>query len=121
MCVRWLEQQVFRMSEFEYSFHVLMENIEKFGIKKLLTIGSRTIIHLPEDQYMSVILLLQSGLAHSKIEKVARISGECSPEDIKCIQFIEHVMNEMQLEIEFQNFNSIHKALAWLSSNSIAA
>ena len=121
ICVCWLEQQVFRMSDFEYSFHNLMENIEKFGTKKLLAQSSRSMIHLPEEQFTSVILLLQSGLAHSKIEKVARISSDNSPEDMKCIKYFEHIINEMQLEIDFKNFDKRKEALAWLSGSSAAA
>lgn len=120
LCVRWLEQQVFRMSDFESSFHILMENIEKFRIKKLLAQSSRSMIHLPEEQYISVILLLQSGLAHSKIEKVARISSDQSPEDKWCIQYFEHILNEMELEIDFRNFDSRKKALVWLKRDSLA-
>lgn len=120
LCVRWLEQQVFRMSEFEYSFHILMENIEKYDIKKLVAQSSRIMDQLPEDQYTSMVMLLQSGLAHSNIEKVARICLDNSEQDQKCSQQFEHIMNEMELEIDFRNFDSSRKALAWLAGKQVA-
>ena len=117
LCVCWLDQQVFRMSDFQASFHILMENIEKFRIKKLLAKSSRTTINLPEEEYLSVITLLQSGLAHSEIEKVARISSDNSAQDKRCLQYFEHVMNEMQLEVDFRNFDRRKEALEWLTAD----
>ena len=105
------------MSDFETGFHILMENIEKSGTKKMLARSSRNVINLPEEEYISVITLFQSGLAHSEIEKVARISSDNSAQDKRCLQYFEHVMNEMQLEVDFRNFDRRKEALEWLTAD----
>ena len=114
LCVCWLEQQVFRMSDFETGFHILMKNLEKSGTKKMLARSSRNVINLPEEEYISVITLLQSGFAHSQIQKVAHVSRDQSEKYLQYIRNFEHIMNEMQLEIDFRSFDRYKKALDWL-------
>lgn len=114
LCVQWLEQHAFSYADFEMAFMTVIKFIEKYGIKKLVHRTTKTMIHLPDEEYLSIIALLQSGLAHSRIEKVARIYVDKSPRDLECIAHFEHMMNEMQLEIQFQNFENRRSALAWL-------
>jgi antirestriction protein ArdC len=114
MCVRWLESMVFKMSEFEASFQILMEAIEKHGTKKLIFKPSKTMIYLPDDQFFEGISIFQSGLSHSKIEKVARIYVDKSERDLICASSFQNLLNEMQLAIEFRSFDDHRSALAWL-------
>jgi hypothetical protein len=117
LCVRWLEAYPFRMSEFELSFQILMERIEKHSIKKIIANCSKTMIHLPDEEYRSVISLLQSGLAHSKIEKIAHIYVDRSERDLQCITYFEEILNDMQLKIQFRNFDDRKSALLWLRNS----
>lgn len=114
LCARWLEVRVFRMSEFEDSFHLLMGLIEKYKVKKLLMLPSTTMINLPEEQLLSTISLLQSGLAHSQIEKLARVYVDKSERDQYCINTFRTLLNEMQLKIEYRSFEDKKSALIWL-------
>ena len=118
--IEWFEQTVFRMSDFEFSFHIVMENIVQYHIKKILVKTSKTIIHLPNEEYLSVIGLLQSGLAHSRIRKIAKLFIDKSPRDLECKQFFKDMLNEMQLEIDFRNFDTKAEALAWLKEDPAA-
>ena len=118
--IEWFEQTVFRMSDFEFSFHIVMENIVQYRIKKILVKTSKTIIHLPNEEYLSVIGLLQSGLAHSRIRKIAKLFIDKSPRDLECKQFFKDMLNEMQLEIDFRNFDTKAEALAWLKEDPAA-
>ena len=118
--IEWFEQTVFRMSDFEFSFHIVMENIVQYRIKKILVKTSNTIIHLPNEEYLSVIGLLQSGLAHSRIRKIAKLFIDKSPRDLECKQFFKDMLNEMQLEIDFRNFDTKAEALAWLKEDPAA-
>ena len=118
--IEWFEQTVFRMSDFEFSFHIVMENIVQYRIKKILVKTSKTIIHLPNEEYLSVIGLLQSGLAHSRIRKIAKLFIDKSPRDLDCKQFFKDMLNEMQLEIDFRNFDTKAEALAWLKEDPAA-
>lgn len=113
-CVQWLETQNFDMAAYEDSFHIMMNYIEQYKIRKLIFKSSSTMIHLPDDQYFSIISLLQSGFAHSRMEKVARIYVDKSKRDIECILHFEKLLNEMQLEISFKNFENRKEALTWL-------
>ena len=118
--IEWFEQTVFRMSDFEFSFHIVMENIVQYRIKKILVKTSKTIIHLPNEEYLSVIGLLQSGLAHSRIRKIAKLFIDKSPRDLECKQLFKDMLNEMQLEIDFRNFDTKAEALAWLKEDPAA-
>src|SRR5688572_13684971 len=114
MCVRFLDVASFKMWEFELSFHILMDKIEEQSIKKLLIHPCKTLINLPDDIFLSVITLLQSGFAHSGIEKIARISVDNSERDQQCTEHFKNLLNEMELKIAFRNFTHKSRALAWL-------
>lgn len=116
--IEWFDQNVFRMSDFEFSFTLLMENLERYGVKKLLVQTSRTMIHLPDAEYISVIGLLQSGLAHSRVLKVAKLFVDKSERDLRCKKYFKDMLNEMELEIGFRNFDTCGEALDWLKEDS---
>lgn len=117
LCVRWLDAYPFRMFEFELAFHIFIERIEKHKIRKILTNSNKTIIHLPDDEFKSVISLIQSGLAHTNVEKMARIYVDKSKRDLQCIEYFKEMMNEMQLKIDFCNFDDRKTALLWLKES----
>lgn len=119
VCVTWFEQAAFRMSDFEYTFFTLIENLERLKTEKLLVKTSKTMIHLPDEEYKSVIALLQSGLAHSRVKKVAKIWVDHSERDLRCKEYFREIMNEMQLKILFRNFDNREAALAWLTSDEV--
>jgi hypothetical protein len=112
--VKWLESLSFSQVAFETSFHILMEIIEHHNIKRLLYQGSKTMIHLPDEQYLSMISLLHSGFAHSKIKKIARIYVDKSERDLERATYFKNIVNEMQLEIQVHNFEDAKSAVAWL-------
>jgi hypothetical protein len=114
LVVEWLDTDHFQMSAFELSFYTLMQKIEKYKIKKLIWHANNTVINLPEEEFRSVVLLLQSGLAHAGIKKVARLFVDKSEKDLKCLAIFNEILSNMGLKIEVGNFDDQESAEAWI-------
>lgn len=115
ICVTWFDQAGFKKSDFEFAFFILIENLERYQVKNLIVKISKTMMQLPDEEFQSIILLLQSGLAHSKVQKIARIMIDHSARESWCKEYFRNLMNDLQLKIKFRNFENRAAALAWLS------
>jgi hypothetical protein len=115
---RWPNNDRFMPRDFQYTFTLLMDTIEKFKAKKLIIDSGSNYNNLSEADYRYISELLFSGLMYAGIEKVARIFSPFAGIEENFKKHNQQVRNEMGAGFELQNFAYLESALFWLKAES---
>ncbi len=112
--ISWHDYDPFMKVNFELYFFGLIEEITRYGIKKLiLDVSCRR--HDPsETEFKEIISLFLSGLSATELQKMARISPATNATNANFTQILEEMKEDLALGFELCSFMDRETASAWL-------
>ena len=115
---RWPDNDRFMPRDFQYTFTLLIDIVEKLKVKILIIDSGTNYNNLSETDYRYISELFFSGLIYAGIEKVARVFSPFAGIEDNFKKHNQQVRNEMEAGFELQNFANLESALIWLKAES---
>ncbi|QCR21574.1 hypothetical protein C1N53_03900 [Pontibacter sp. SGAir0037] len=102
------------MPEIKHSINTLVDTVKNYDIKKILLDSSRTIISVGQQESREIASYLASGLAASRLQKLARLQSASSTIEAISDSNVQYIRQAGLLPFDIQNFNNKTEAIAWL-------
>lgn len=118
LVVSWFDYDPFMKLHFERYFFNIIEQINKNDIKKLVLDCSCRRVNPTAADFKEIYELFLSGLATTRLEKMARV---CPPDPITSAKYnklLEKLMEDLDAGFELQNFKSPKEAFNWIKTEN---
>jgi hypothetical protein len=116
LVVQWPDFQKFSLAQIEDSFRLLVENIKRYDIKKLLIDSGATHTDANNKDYLALIYQLGKNFNTTRLEKIARVVTKNPVWEGQLSGSTEKLQSDYQSDIEYLNFDDKEAALAWLEA-----
>ncbi len=116
LCVQYPDLHEFLLPEIHHSVDVIIETVRNYDIKSLLLDGRQTIVTTPPEYGREIALKLATGLAHTRLQKLARLESFNPEVEKRAIANEQAVHTTVSPPFELKNFTDEGQARAWLSA-----
>src|SRR5688572_25983438 len=113
LVVQWPDFQKFSLEEIGEAFHLLVDHIKRYDVKKLLIDSGKTNTDVNNQEYLALIYQLGKALKNTRLAKVARVETTNAVWEGQLSGDIDKLRTDYQSLIEYQNFDRIEAAQAW--------
>lgn len=100
-------------TEVQLKLSNIIDKIRNTNARYLLSDSRKTNVDISEHKFKAFGLEFMNSLAHTRIEKVARIVTDASCRE----QLVNEVTQKTDIRIPVRSFQSKEEALQWLTSN----
>ncbi|WP_377062545.1 hypothetical protein [Rufibacter immobilis] len=102
--------------EVKHSIDILFEKVRSYDVKNLLLDSSNTISSVNEEQSRDISSYLATGLAQTRLKKVARVQSLVVDVEKTAQSNIQHIESTLALPFQLRNFSEKSAAWDWLTS-----
>lgn len=104
------------LPEIKNSIDKLVDTLISYDVKKMLLDSSRTAISVGPEESREIAVYLVTGLAKTRIQKLARLQSESQAVENTASSNVAHIRQQGLLAFPVENFTSKPDALAWLKA-----
>lgn len=104
----------FSSSEVVYCLELIIESIKGYDIKHLLLDSSKSVIEVEDEAYKAITQNFSLALMSTRLKKIARIGTQDTKREEKSVKVASELKQELNLSIDFRNFNDRAEAMDWL-------
>ncbi|MFC5271379.1 hypothetical protein [Adhaeribacter terreus] len=115
---RWPDSSPIMATYFEESLEAVIEAINQYDVKYFLLDSARNRNNLSVGNYLNIFTLLFSGLAQTRLQKMARIKSKYADIEEKYQRYNQEIINGIGVNFKVGNFETRESAAAWLISES---
>lgn len=105
------------LPEIKHSITILVETVKNYDIKKMLLDSSKVALSVSEEDSREVSTYLASGLATTRIQKLARLQSPSKIVETTAQENMKHIQASISLPFQLQNFTNKREAVQWLSAD----
>jgi len=104
----------FGLSEVSFCLGLIVDSIKNYDIKYLLLDSSKSVVEVENEAYKAVTSKFVMDLMSTRLKKIARLGTTDPVREGKSTKVASELREQVNLPVEFQNFNSQTEAMDWL-------
>jgi hypothetical protein len=104
----------FELSEVSFCLGLIVESIINYDIKFLLLDSSKSVIEIDANAYKAISTRFAMDLMRTRLKKIARLQTTDAIREEKSGKIATELKQELNLPIQFKNFDNPAEAMDWL-------
>lgn len=113
--VKYPDLHDYLLPEIKHSINIIVETVRNYDIKLLLLDGRRTVSTTPTEEGRDIALTLASGLAQTRLLKLARLESQNPDVEKRAKENVKAVYTTLNPPFDIKDFTDEQEALAWLT------